>query len=354
MSHAVDFLVRRDDPREYEFAPAEEPEPAEGQIVVRIDKFGLSANNVTYAVLGDTMRYWDFFPAPSGLGRIPVWGYADVSASRSDAVAVGQRIFGYLPLSTHAVLQPGHATEAGFVDGAPHRADLPRVYQRYSRVAGDEDEDREALWRPLFMTSFGAADFLVEHDLFGAAVVVLSSASSKTALGTAFLLRQSDWEVVALTSSGNVAFCETVGYYDVVLPYEGLASLSRATPTLYVDFAGDERLLRELRGHLGESLVSTCIVGATHWEGRDVGSPLGGEGAEFFFLPSWIDKRRRDWGPGEFGHRYAEARRAFFPTTRRWLEIVHGRGTTAVEDAYRSLLEGASRPEVGYVLTLNP
>jgi hypothetical protein len=355
VTDALDFLVRRHDLRRYEFAHVAEPEPAPGEVVLRIDKFGLSANNVTYAALGEAMHYWDFFPAPDGWGRVPVWGYADVAASRHDAVSVGERVFGYLPMSTHVALQPERATEAGFVDGAPHRAHLPGVYQRYSRVANDEDEDREALWRPLFMTSFGAADFLAEHDLFGGRAVVLSSASSKTALGTAFLLARSrprDCEVVALTSAANVEFCERVGYYDAVLPYDGLASLSKETPTLYVDFSGNPRLLAELRGHLGETLVKTIVVGATHWEDRDAGSALGSDGAEFFFLPPWIEKRRNDWGPGEFGRRYGDARRAFLPSTRSWLKIVHGRGPTAVEEAYRELLDGRSRPDIGHVLTL--
>ena len=36
-----------------------------GEARLRVDRVGLSANNVTYAVLGDSFRYWEFFP----LGR---------------------------------------------------------------------------------------------------------------------------------------------------------------------------------------------------------------------------------------------------------------------------------------------
>ena len=45
------------------------------------------------------------------------------------------------------------------------------------------------MYRPLFFTSFMLADQLEDNDWFGAEVLVLSSASSKTAYGTAFLLR---------------------------------------------------------------------------------------------------------------------------------------------------------------------
>ncbi|MEL6948446.1 MAG: DUF2855 family protein, partial [Pseudomonadota bacterium] len=57
-----------------------------GAVRVRVDKFGLSANNVTYAAAGFTLGYWTFFPPhdPSnstsggtseGWGVVPVWGF---------------------------------------------------------------------------------------------------------------------------------------------------------------------------------------------------------------------------------------------------------------------------------------
>jgi hypothetical protein len=70
----------------------------------------------------------------------------------------------------------------------------------------------QALLRPLFITSWLIDDFLADNDFFGARVMLLSSASSKTAYGTAFQLAQRDGiEVVGLTSPGNVAFCESPG-----------------------------------------------------------------------------------------------------------------------------------------------
>jgi len=263
-------------------------------------------------------------------------------------------------MSTHVVVQPEQVSAGGFVDGLPHRADLPSVYQRYSRVAGDvryapEDEDEQALWRPLFMTSFGAADYLVENDLFGARAVVLSSASSKTALGVAFLLsrgRGSQCEVIGLTSSANVPFCLRVGYYDSVLDYAELRALARETPTVVVDFAGDPKLLRELHERLGDNLRHACIVGATHWEQREPGQDLATADAEFFFLPPWLEKRRREWGPGEFGRRYSEASTAFLPSARGWLRVARGDGPAAVEAVYLDLLEGRADPAVGHVLSL--
>jgi hypothetical protein len=337
----TEFVVDRRDLRRFELRPAPEAAAIDvrsGEVLLRLDRFGFSANNVTYAALGEAMRYWEFFPAPDGWGRIPVWGYADIVRSDHDGVGEGERVFGYLPMSTHVVVRPERVSAGGFADGAPHRAALPSVYQRYLRLAGDpgyvrEEEDLQALWRPLFMTSFGAAEHLLEHDFFGARTVVISSASAKTALGIAFLLSRRSRPpggVIALTSPGNVPFCERVGYYDRALAYGELRALSRETPSLLVDLAGDARLLEELRAHLGRSLVHVCIVGATHWEEREPGRGLVPGGAEFFFLPPWLEERRREWGPGELGRRYGEAWAAFLPSVGAWLRVVRGEGPAAV------------------------
>jgi hypothetical protein len=360
---AMDFLVRRDDLRKCRvesFPERTGDQLGEGEALLRVDRFGLSANNVTYVVFGEAMRYWNFFPAPEGWGFIPVWGFADVAASRHDDIPEGERIFGYLPSSTHLVVQPGRVTSSTFVDAAPHRADLPSVYQQYSRVAADpgydpEHEDHQALLRPLYMTSFFAEDFLSDNDLFGAQAAVLSSASSKTAMGLAFLLSQNrprDCEVVGLTSPRNLEFCERVGYYDRVLPYDELETLESHVPTVWVDMAGEGELLARVHRHFGDSLCHSCIVGATHWEELQPQHDLPGPQPQFFFAPTQINQRVQDWGPGGIAQRYAEAWQAFLPSIEAWMKIVHGRGPDAVEALYRELLEGDVDPEVGHMLSL--
>jgi hypothetical protein len=358
---ARDFLVRRDDLRQCEFAAA--PEPGEvalqaGQVLLAVDKFGFTSNNVTYAAFGEAMNYWAFFPAPEGWGRIPVWGFGDVIRSATDAVGEGERVFGYLPMSTHLVVQPDSVTEAGFVDGSSHRSALPAAYQQYTLAdagADSKHEDHQAILQPLFMTSFLIEDFLSDNDLFGAKQVVLASASSKTALGVAFLLsknRPADSKVVGLTSAGNVSFCERVSYYDRVLPYGELASLPPEVPTVFVDMAGDGRLLESVHQHFGDNLKYSCIVGATHWEDRVAPGNLAGPAPQFFFAPTQLAERREEWGAEEFGRRYGEARGAFLPSTDEWMKIVHSSGPDAVEQVYLEMLDGKVSPEVGQMLSL--
>ena len=96
-------------------------------------------------------------------------------------------------MGTDLVVEPGRFDARGFHDLAAHRQPMAGAYNRY--VFTDSDPiyaaDREAhqmvLW-PLFFTSFVIDDFLADNDGFGAPTVVVSSASSKTAIGAAFLL----------------------------------------------------------------------------------------------------------------------------------------------------------------------
>src|SRR5271169_1842321 len=132
-----DFMVRRDDLRECRIAESKVPELEPGQALLRVDSFGLTANNITYALLGQVMSYWDFFPAEEGWGRVPMWGFAEVERSEAQGVEPGTRLYGYLPPSSYLVVTPAEASGAGFLDGAPHRAALPSAYQSY--LASDAD-----------------------------------------------------------------------------------------------------------------------------------------------------------------------------------------------------------------------
>jgi hypothetical protein len=358
---ALDFVVRRDDFRECRFVPAtgqSEIALEPGDVLLEIDRFAFTSNNVTYAAFGDAMNYWAFFPAPDGWGRIPVWGYADAVRSQHDSIAEGERVFGYLPMSTNLVVQPDKVTEHGFVDASPHRASLPAGYQQYARTAAGadpDDENLQALLRPLFVTSFLIEDLLADNDFFGADAVVFTSASSKTALGTAFLVsrnRSTECDVIGLTSPRNVEFCNRVGYYDRVLPYDDLTSLPPDRATVLVDMAGDAKLLGAVHNHFS-GLEYSCIVGATHWDAaKTPDGELPGPQPRFFFAPTQLQKRREDWGAAGLEARVAEAWNAFLPSLRSWMKVVHGRGPAAIESVYLEMLDGKVDPAVGHILSL--
>jgi len=359
-----DVLVARDDLRRVEFRPLHalgDVALGEGQVLLSVDSFAFTANNVTYAVFGDSpLMYWSFFPAPEGWGRIPVWGFAEVARSAHPAIAAGERVYGYLPMSSHFVVEAGRVSAGSFDDLAEHRQPMSPFYNQYLRVAADPgyDPDREAeqmLFRPLFTTAFLIDDFLVENDFFGARSVVVSSASSKTSMALAFQLfrhGRDRCEVVGLTSGRNRSFVEKLGVYHRVVAYEEVARLDASVPTVFVDMAGDAKVTKAVHHHFGASLRYSCQVGGTHWNDLAFGVDVPGPAPTLFFAPDRLMKRLSDWGPAGLQSRLAEAWLRFLPCVDGALTVERAAGREALERVYRATLEGKADPSRGYVVSL--
>jgi hypothetical protein len=353
-----DFLVRRDDLRECRVAASPPPEVGPGEALLRVDSFGLTANNVTYAVMGDAMSYWDFFPAEEGWGRVPMWGFAEVERSEAEGVEEGARVFGYLPPSSHLLVTPADVDPSGFVDGSPHRAKLPSAYHRYLVTGSDPfytagSEEIQMLLRPLFFTSFLIDDQLDDEGLVGRGPIVIASASSKTAIAAAFLLaRREGVELIGLTSPANAEFVAGLGIYDRTVAYDAIGELERR-PTSFVDMAGDGAVRQAVHEHFGDELVHSMAVGVTHWEDLGAGAgELPGPVPKFFFAPDRVSKRSEDWGRDALGARVAEAWRPFCEWTAGWLEPIPGSGFDALGAAYLDVLEGRVAPNQAHVIRL--
>ena len=354
-------------------APATRP-LAEGEARLRVAHAALTANNITYAAFGEAMQYWQFFPAApaerADWGCLPVWGYATVTESRCEGVAVGRRVWGYFPLGTHLVVQPGRVRPHGFVDAAAHRSELAAAYQQYAFTDAEpgwkpELEGLTAVLRPLFFTGFLIDDFLADNQSFGAQQLLLSSASSKTAYGTAFCrsLRRGQPgapRLVGLTSAGNQAFTQSLGVYDEVRLYDSFRSLDPAIPTVYVDFAGNAALRHQVHTHFGDALRYSSSIGGTHWEALGSGRGLPGPRPTLFFAPAQIKKRSapppEGWGPDGLAQRLGASWAAFVAAAQQaaqpWVRITHHRGPTAVQLAYQTLLVGQADAREGLMLAL--
>lgn len=364
----IEFLVRKDQLTLTELRETPEDVLENGQVRLRVDKFALTANNITYAAFGDAMNYWGFFPADTGWGRIPVWGFGTVVESRSPGVSVGEKFYGYYPMSSAVVLQPTRLSATGFMDGAEHRAALHAVYNHYARCSADpfytpQTEDVQAVLRPLFITSWLIDDFLADNDFFGAAesgsgVMLLSSASSKTAYGTAFQLAQRKGiEVIGLTSAANLEFCQSLGCYHRVLAYDQLDQLAADAACVYIDFAGNAGLRRAIHTRFANLKFSSSI-GGTHVEQLGGARDLPGPRATLFFAPAQIKKRSAEWGANVLGQRLLSAWNGFIgkvcDPAAPWLVVEHHLGADAVQAAYAEILGGHGNPRLGHILSLAP
>lgn len=332
---------------------------ADGAVRLQIESFSVTANNVTYAVVGDGFKYWDFFPAPEGSGIVPMWGHARVIESRHPEIAVGERVYGYLPMASHLDVSLGRVSPGGFSDMSEHRQPMSPVYNSYTRLAADPEHDpaREAermIFGPLFRTGFLIEYFLRGADWFGAEQLVVTSASSKTAMGLASVARQSSPGIkrIGLTSKGNVAFVEASGLYDEVLSYDDLDKLA-VLRSVSVDFAGNADLLARIHRHFDAALAQSVLVGATHIEARSVfgkGEPLPGPKPELFFAPDHAVAFFKAHGAEEGGRLVAAAWREFLKAAEGTIAIERHAGLEAARDVFTTMVAGQIDPAKGIVI----
>ncbi|QIG97083.1 MULTISPECIES: DUF2855 family protein [unclassified Bradyrhizobium] len=358
--NSTDFIVIRNDLQQCKVIETELPDaaalPADA-LLVKVTRFAFTANNITYAVIGEQLKYWQLFPAPDGYGIIPVWGFGEVLASKHPNVTVGETLFGYFPMATHLVIEAADVSKRGLRDGAAHRQEVSPVYNAYARVSGDPTDagrqgDFRALLLPLFMLSFLVDDFLAENEFYGARRVILSSASSKTAFGLAHLLHRRGIRVIGLTSKGNVDFVSSLGCYDEVVTYDQVSAIPPAEPVAYVDMAGNSALRETLHRHFGAQMVYSGRVGLTHRANEPDEPALPGAKPVWFFAPDQIRKRAKEWGPGGIDQRFGAAWTELVPHLPDWLEVVERRGPAAVREAYLDTLQGRVPPDQGLILSL--
>jgi hypothetical protein len=333
---------------------------ASGECRLRIDHFALTTNNITYGVFGDMLRYWEVFPAtdsPTEWGRIPTWGFAEVVESRSDALAVGERLFGFLPMSSETIITPGKADDRGVSDIALHRKGLAGAYNRYQRTSSDpiyqrDREPQQMLLYPLFFTSFVIDDFLTDNDDFGASQILVSSASSKTAIGVAWLAANRGMRVIGLTSEHNRQFVEQLSVYSEVVLYEDVASIAQSD-SVYVDIAGNQDLVRSVHEHLNGVLHHSMVVGNTNWDHIPSStSELAPPRPEFLFAPAQIAKRTDDWGRDELDRRLGQAWNDYSHWCDGWISFVDAVGESEVVRTFETLLEGRPDPKLGYICSI--
>lgn len=355
----LDFVVDKKDWATARFHEGPVPEIGPGQVLFRIDRFALTANNITYAVVGDALGYWRFFPCEQeGWGRIPVMGFANVIRSSHPGVAEGTRCFGFYPMSRYLAIQPGAVSAGQIVDAAPHRAGLAPTYAQYLPTTGDAvyaatREDQILLMRGLFMTSYLADDFLAEQGYLGARSVLISSASSKTSIALAFQVKRGgNARTIGLTSARNAAFVQGLGFYDQVVRYDEISSLDRREPAVFVDMAGDGAVTAAVHHHFGDQLKYDCTIGATHWSADRASEDLPGPKPAFFFAPAQIGKRSQEWGSAVLSERIGEAWTRFCDASDTWLRVVRSSGREAVERAYQDALAGRTHPADGQILSL--
>jgi len=121
-------------------------------VLIKVDRFGFSANNITYQALGEhphfrrassylkkkkvfswlnCLRYFDFHPtpeceatsvSPKTHGLIPVWGFGTIEKSSHPKIQEGERVYGYFAPTRYLLvsLSPSDVNKFSFYVSRPH------------------------------------------------------------------------------------------------------------------------------------------------------------------------------------------------------------------------------------------
>lgn len=362
------LLVNTKDFAEVALVNMEEGPLEDGCVRLKLGPWALTANNITYMLTGDKIGYWKYFnpadydihmDASDGIewGRMPVWGYGEIIESRCEGADVGRRVYGFMPIADQFDMHPVNLTPRGFLDGAVHRTNLHDIYNGLVFTDADPSfghyKNLQPVLRPLFTTSFLIDDFLAENDFFGADQVLLLSASSKTALGTAFCLKARGAKSVAgLTSARNAAFVKATGFYGGVQTYDAISDMDPNVKTVIVDMAGSGEVMDAVLGHFKESINYICRVGISHWDAKPNVSTKGQTPSGFFFAPDQAAARIAEWGGAGFNERLAARWLPFCDSASDWLSLDVATGVEPLLKTYKDMLEGTAAPDKGYLFSL--
>ena len=340
----------------------------EGEIIVEIESFAFTSNNVTYGVAGEMMGYWKFFPStkdPENIwGCIPMWGFAKIKHSNNEELKTGERLFGYFPASNILVMKPIKISQKTFIDGQDHRKDLPPVYNNYIRLNNEDSYNKDndnlrALLFPLHITSFCLCDYLQYEDYLGAEQIIIVSASSKTAIGLAQGLHREKGgpEIVGLTSKRNLDFVKDLNSYDHVITYDELDNINIDSPAVMVDMAGNREILGKLHSSLGNKMIKCITVGMTHWDNETtaddtMGQLMNRERTEFFFAPDHIQKRISDWGTEGYNQKTSSFMDTRAEQSKSWMNIKEVSGLDNFLSTYDNVIQGDINPNEGIIVNI--
>lgn len=370
-------------------------------VLLKVDRFGFSANNVTYGLLGEDphFRYFEFHNAPNTNttsskthGVIPVWGYATVVQSTHPRISVGERVFGYLGMSRYLLLPVDHdVNKYNFYVPRPHLPEDRRPYNQITRCAADPlydpmREDELMIYRPLFWTSFWCEDWLhttkVAKDTDG---IIISSASAKTAYCLAFVLNLrrlygkvalpagADWtgtggtaqpRIVGVTSKRNLEFTKSLRLYDEVFTYDQINELAkRGSRWVYVDVAGNKEFNNKVFKSFGSHIAKGVSLGMSHPSSSKENESFANSNSrlEMFFMPEWLAVRRTNTSVKEITQLQFAGWDALMRTCHQWIQIerVWWSGAAIWQDnvkevieAYEECVSGEIGPDRGLILSM--
>lgn len=351
------------------------PELEQGHVLLRIEKFAFSQMNLGYLMKGFTRTfssYHNFYQAKEeGLYRSASWGYATIMESSHPKVEVGTRLYGLMPACAYhanlvgGVIPAGKKGEPAVVEltmeGVPYN--LRRLQELEVVPPSEKTENADPYqedWKILLKEIYTMAFYMDEQLLTETGMinsVLISCASSKTAMALAYCLRMREMRFVhALTSAEHLEFVKSTDLYHQVYTYEDIQSLPTEHTVVYVDFKCDGEVRQNITLRMGTNLMYNMVVGPAVFQKRMKDQLFEKKAREVIFDESaWRERRRMVAEVTKTGRneKLKYSFKSFIERMKKHLKLRHISGAEGLTKMYDTIYSNTAPPDEAYICTLH-
>jgi len=252
--------------------------------------------------------------------------------------------------------------------------DMPFNLRRFQEMEvvsepGDQQQPEEAVdgeaslledWRLVLKEIYTMAFYMDENLLVDTGMinsVIISCASSKTAMALAFCLRMRDMRyVVGLTSREHLDFVRSTDLYHEVYTYDEADALPNNRTIVYMDFKCDGELRQQITLRMGTNLMYNMVLGPAVFQNRMKDQVFEKRAREVLFdESSWRERRRMVAEVTKTGRneKLKDSFPAFVQRMRQHVKLRRASGGQAFKDMYDAVYSNSASPADAYICTLH-
>merc|ERR1712217_453860 len=281
---------------------------------------------------------------------------------------MGTRLYGIVPPCKYKLQQVGGVIPAG-KNGEPAKVEismegLPYNLRRFSELevvedVADVDPDWDD-WKMVMKEIYTMAFYVDENLLVDTGMinsVIISCASSKTALALAYCLRMREMRyVVGLTSKEHIDFVKSTDLYHDVFTYDEVDPLPNNHTNVYMDFKCDGELRQKITLRMSTNLMYNMVLGPAVFQKKMKDQLFEKRAREMLFdESSWRERRRMVAEVTKTGRneklRYSQ--KAFIERIKKYIKLRHMGGPEAFKQIYDGVYSNTVPPNEAYVCTLH-
>merc|ERR1711920_880896 len=241
---------------------------------------------------------------------------------------------------------------------------LPFNLRRFSELEVVEEKvDPDPLWddwKMVFKEIYTMAFYMDENLLVETGMinsVIISCASSKTAMALAYCLRMREMRFVyGLTSAEHLDFCKSTDLYHEVYTYDQINEMATNHTVVYMDFKCDGEVRQNITLRMGTNLMYSMTLGPAVFQKRMKDQLFEKRAREVLFdESSWRERRRMVAEVTKTGRneKLKYSFKSFIERMKKHVKLQQVCGVKAFQDMYEAVYSNQASPSDAFVCTLH-